>query len=129
MWCYTLVMWKGCKCIAFSVLFISFAELFPKPILRIYKKDLDEGNTIRMSCLVNTSLPLNISLTKDNTFLTHSTPYAFTAYVANSGVYDCRAEMKGIVKKSDPVQIRVYCELIFRPLRAFLLDQQGTIRC
>ncbi|XP_060108705.1 platelet endothelial cell adhesion molecule isoform X2 [Heteronotia binoei] len=84
------------------------AELFSKPILLIYKKDLDEGSTVHMSCLVNSSLPLNVSLMKDNTFLTDSTSYAFTAYIANSGVYDCRAKMKGIIKKSDPVQIRVY---------------------
>ncbi|KAL8163876.1 UNVERIFIED_CONTAM: hypothetical protein K2H54_040017 [Gekko kuhli] len=29
-------------------------------------------------------------------------------YVANSGVYDCRAETKGIIKKSDPLPIHVY---------------------
>ncbi|XP_077184975.1 platelet endothelial cell adhesion molecule [Paroedura picta] len=84
------------------------AELFPKPMLQISKKDLDEGNTIHMSCQVNSSLPLNVSLMKDNAFLTDMTDFAFTAYIANSGVYDCRAEMKGIVKKSDPAQIHVY---------------------
>ncbi|XP_048348011.1 platelet endothelial cell adhesion molecule-like isoform X2 [Sphaerodactylus townsendi] len=84
------------------------AELFSKPELHVSKEDLDEGNMLQMSCLANSSFPLNVSLMKDNTFLAHSTSYAFMANVANSGVYDCRVEIKGIVKKSDPVQIRVY---------------------
>ncbi|XP_054859493.1 platelet endothelial cell adhesion molecule isoform X2 [Eublepharis macularius] len=84
------------------------AELFPKPILHVSKKDLDEGNMLEMSCRVNSSLQLKVALMKDNTFMTNSTSYVFKAYEANSGVYDCRVEMKGIVKKSDPVQIRVY---------------------
>nr|XP_056717969.1 platelet endothelial cell adhesion molecule [Euleptes europaea] len=84
------------------------AELFSKPELHVSKKHLDEGTMLQMSCLVNSSLLLNVSLLKDNALLAHSTSYAFKAYVPNSGVYDCRAEMKGIVKKSDPVQISVY---------------------
>uniref|UniRef100_A0ACB8ELU9 Uncharacterized protein n=1 Tax=Sphaerodactylus townsendi TaxID=933632 RepID=A0ACB8ELU9_9SAUR len=103
------------------------AELFSKPELHVSKEDLDEGNMLQMSCLANSSFPLNVSLMKDNTFLAHSTSYAFMANVANSGVYDCRVEIKGIVKKSDPVQIRVYCELIYRSLKASYLINKELI--
>ncbi|XP_015284898.1 PREDICTED: platelet endothelial cell adhesion molecule isoform X2 [Gekko japonicus] len=108
------------------------AELFSKPILHTSKKDLDEGGTIEMSCLLNSSLLLNVSLMKDNTFLMASTSYAFTAYIANSGVYDCRAETKGIIKKSDPVRIRVYSP-VSKPRFLFtegaVLGRPFVLRC
>lgn len=66
---------------------------------------------------------------KDDKLLKNSSEYSTVARVADSGAYACMVEIKGIVKKSDPVWIRVHGELILRRTKHLLLGKLELMIC
>ncbi|KAJ7317984.1 hypothetical protein JRQ81_004146 [Phrynocephalus forsythii] len=84
------------------------AELFSTPKLVLNKTHFDENAELHVQCHVNGPLPIKISLMKNGKVLVNQSNYSKRAQVADSGDYVCRAEVKGIVKKSNPESLRVY---------------------
>ncbi|KAH0629291.1 hypothetical protein JD844_011241 [Phrynosoma platyrhinos] len=91
-----------------SVVNVVVTELFSKPELIIQKPNLDEDSWLVVRCQVNGPQSINVFLLKNNNILRNSSNYIHRARVSDSGAYVCRAEVKGIVKESDPVLVRVY---------------------
>ncbi|XP_067403452.1 platelet endothelial cell adhesion molecule isoform X2 [Emydura macquarii macquarii] len=91
---------------------IVVAELFAKPILTSSSTDLDENEQLNLWCHINGSPKANFSIIKrppeNGTLLETSSNFTIKAQVNDSGSYVCRAEIKGITKESNPVQITVY---------------------
>ncbi|XP_019372233.1 PREDICTED: platelet endothelial cell adhesion molecule isoform X4 [Gavialis gangeticus] len=88
-------------------------ELFSKPELIYPAKIIDEGDWLQLQCNVKGLLPVTkISiktryLGKDN-LLNDSSSFITRAHVNDTATYICTAEINGIIKESDPVQINVY---------------------
>uniref|UniRef100_A0A7M4FR97 Platelet endothelial cell adhesion molecule n=1 Tax=Crocodylus porosus TaxID=8502 RepID=A0A7M4FR97_CROPO len=90
-------------------------ELFSKPELVYPAKTIDEGDWLQLQCKVKGLLPktkISIKtryLGKDN-MLNDSSSFITRAHVNDTATYICTAEINGIIKESDPVQIKVYGE-------------------
>ncbi|XP_042308575.1 platelet endothelial cell adhesion molecule isoform X2 [Sceloporus undulatus] len=91
-----------------SVANVVVTELFSRPELIVQKPNLDEASLLVVQCQVNGPQSIDIFLLKNNKVLRNSSTYMHRAQVSDSGAYLCRAEVKGIVKESDPVLVRVY---------------------
>ncbi|XP_039358391.1 platelet endothelial cell adhesion molecule isoform X4 [Mauremys reevesii] len=91
---------------------IVVTELFAKPILTPSLTDLDENESLSLWCHINGSPKANFSIVKrppeNGILLKTSSNFTIQAQVNDTGSYVCRAEIKGIIKESDPVQITVY---------------------
>ncbi|XP_032661552.1 platelet endothelial cell adhesion molecule isoform X2 [Chelonoidis abingdonii] len=91
---------------------IVVAELFAKPILTPSLTDLDENKSLSLWCHINGSPKANFSIVKrppeNGILLKTSSNFTIQAQVNDTGSYVCRAEIKGIIKESNPVQITVY---------------------
>ncbi|KAM9119000.1 platelet endothelial cell adhesion molecule isoform 2-T3 [Pangshura tecta] len=91
---------------------IVVAELFAKPILTPSLTDLDENERLSLWCHINGSPKANFSIVKrppeNGILLKTSSNFTIQAQVDDTGSYVCRAEIKGIIKESNPVQITVY---------------------
>ncbi|XP_027673275.2 platelet endothelial cell adhesion molecule isoform X1 [Chelonia mydas] len=87
-------------------------ELFAKPILTPSLTDLDENQRLSLWCHINGSPKANFSIVKrppeNGILLKTSSNFTIQAQVNDTGSYVCRAEIKGIIKESNPVQITVY---------------------
>ncbi|KAM7146277.1 platelet endothelial cell adhesion molecule isoform 3-T3 [Macrochelys suwanniensis] len=87
-------------------------ELFAKPILTPSLTDLDENQRLSLWCHINGSPKANVSIIKrppkNGTLLKTSSNFTIQVQVNDTGSYVCRAEIKGIIKESNPVQITVY---------------------
>ncbi|XP_075760014.1 platelet endothelial cell adhesion molecule isoform X5 [Pelodiscus sinensis] len=87
-------------------------ELFSKPILTPSLTDLDENQSLNLWCHINGSLNAKYSIIKrppeNGILLKSSSNLTITARVNDTGSYVCRAEIKGVIKESNPVQITVY---------------------
>uniref|UniRef100_A0A7M4DZ69 Platelet endothelial cell adhesion molecule n=1 Tax=Crocodylus porosus TaxID=8502 RepID=A0A7M4DZ69_CROPO len=87
-------------------------ELFSKPELVYPAKTIDEGDWLQLQCKVKGLLPktkISIKtryLGKDN-MLNDSSSFITRAHVNDTATYICTAEINGIIKESDPVQIKV----------------------
>ncbi|XP_062827204.1 platelet endothelial cell adhesion molecule isoform X2 [Anolis carolinensis] len=102
-----------------SVANVVVTELFSKPKLILPKPNLDEHGLLIVQCHADGHPSINFTLLKNNIVLGYSRIYSRIAQVSDSGVYICRAEVKGIVKESDPVLLRVYAPVsqpvLFQP--------------
>uniref|UniRef100_A0A8C4Y8Q1 Platelet and endothelial cell adhesion molecule 1 n=1 Tax=Gopherus evgoodei TaxID=1825980 RepID=A0A8C4Y8Q1_9SAUR len=91
---------------------IVVSELFAKPILTPSSTDLDENKSLSLWCHINGSPKANFSIVKrppeNGILLKTSSNITIQAQVNDTGSYVCRAEIKGIIKESNPVQITVY---------------------
>ncbi|XP_061471510.1 platelet endothelial cell adhesion molecule isoform X3 [Rhineura floridana] len=105
-----------------STVNVVVAELFSKPMLVHHKRNWDENSFLRIVCRVDSSLPIHFSVMKDNRLMANNSVYNVTKVrVADTGSYVCRAEIKGIVKESDPVQLNV-----FAPVSQPVLSQSSS---
>uniref|UniRef100_A0A7M4DZF5 Platelet and endothelial cell adhesion molecule 1 n=1 Tax=Crocodylus porosus TaxID=8502 RepID=A0A7M4DZF5_CROPO len=94
-------------------------ELFSKPELVYPAKTIDEGDWLQLQCKVKGLLPktkISIKtryLGKDN-MLNDSSSFITRAHVNDTATYICTAEINGIIKESDPVQIKclIYPEVM-----------------
>ncbi|XP_067320311.1 platelet endothelial cell adhesion molecule isoform X2 [Anolis sagrei] len=102
-----------------SVANVVVTELFSKPKLILPKPNLDEHSLLVVQCHANGHPSINFTLLMNNIVLGYSRIYSRRAQVSDSGAYVCRAEVKGIVKESDPVLVRVYAPVsqpaLFQP--------------
>ncbi|NXT89512.1 PECA1 protein, partial [Anhinga rufa] len=88
------------------------SELFPKPILAASMSTLDENKELTLNCSISGFQQANFSIlrktSKGHIFLKNSRNLTMRVNVNDTGSYICKAEVKGIVKESKPVQINVY---------------------
>uniref|UniRef100_A0A8C0GB30 Platelet and endothelial cell adhesion molecule 1 n=1 Tax=Chelonoidis abingdonii TaxID=106734 RepID=A0A8C0GB30_CHEAB len=112
---------------------IVVAELFAKPILTPSLTDLDENKSLSLWCHINGSPKANFSIVKrppeNGILLKTSSNFTIQAQVNDTGSYVCRAEIKGIIKESNPVQITVYGESIRRCKGPMVLGETLLLRC
>ncbi|NXT56504.1 PECA1 protein, partial [Pluvianellus socialis] len=91
---------------------VEVSELFPKPILTASMNKLDENKELTLSCSVSGFRKANFSILRKNSngniWLKNSRNLTMRVNVNDSGLYICKAEVKGIVKESKPVRINVY---------------------
>ncbi|NWY58075.1 PECA1 protein, partial [Chionis minor] len=91
---------------------VEVSELFPKPILTASMNKLDENKELTLSCSVSGFRKANFSILRKNSngniWLKNSRNLTMRVNVNDTGLYICKAEVKGIVKESKPVRINVY---------------------
>ncbi|XP_034645628.1 platelet endothelial cell adhesion molecule isoform X3 [Trachemys scripta elegans] len=118
---------------------IVVAELFAKPILTPSLTDLDENARLSLWCHINGSPKANFSIIKrppeNGILLKTFSNFTIRAQVNDTGSYVCRAEIKGIIKESNPVQITVYAPVsepvlsVASPSTEMVLGETLLLRC
>ncbi|XP_008935638.1 PREDICTED: platelet endothelial cell adhesion molecule, partial [Merops nubicus] len=92
------------------------SELFPKPILAVSMSTLDENRELTLSCSISGFRKANFSILRQSSsgdiWLKNSRNLTMRVNVNDTGSYICKAEVKGIVKESKPVNINVYEPLL-----------------
>ncbi|KFQ30804.1 Platelet endothelial cell adhesion molecule, partial [Mesitornis unicolor] len=88
------------------------SELFPKPILTASMSKLDENKELTLTCSISGFRKANFSILRKNSngdvWLKNSRNLTMRVNVNDTGSFICKAEVKGIVKESNPVRITVY---------------------
>uniref|UniRef100_A0A8C5THB0 Platelet endothelial cell adhesion molecule n=1 Tax=Malurus cyaneus samueli TaxID=2593467 RepID=A0A8C5THB0_9PASS len=88
------------------------SELFPRPTLFASMTKVDENKEILLDCRINGLHTANFSIVRKNSsgdiLLRRSRVLEMRVNVNDTGSYTCKAEVKGIVKESTPVEINVY---------------------
>ncbi|XP_075297113.1 platelet endothelial cell adhesion molecule isoform X3 [Opisthocomus hoazin] len=88
------------------------SELFPKPVLSASMSTVDENKELTLSCSISGFRKANFSILRKNSngdiWLKNSRNLTMRVNVNDTGSYICKAEVKGIVKESKPVRIKVY---------------------
>ncbi|XP_026716858.1 platelet endothelial cell adhesion molecule isoform X3 [Athene cunicularia] len=88
------------------------SELFPKPILSASRSNLDENKELTLSCSISGFRKANFSILRKNSngdiSLKNSRNLTMRVNVNDTGSFICKAEVKGIVKESNPVMVNIY---------------------
>uniref|UniRef100_A0A8D0GCE7 Platelet endothelial cell adhesion molecule n=1 Tax=Sphenodon punctatus TaxID=8508 RepID=A0A8D0GCE7_SPHPU len=115
------------------------AELFSKPILTPSSKHMNEDSNLTLTCHVNGLPHMNFSIMKethrDIILLKSSRIYTVIARVTDSGNYSCKAQLKGLAKRSDPIMITVYAPVsvpvlsVNSSLSEVVLGKTFLLRC
>ncbi|KAF7238243.1 Platelet endothelial cell adhesion molecule [Varanus komodoensis] len=113
---------------------VNISELFSKPKLILQKRHLDENSLLKIQCQADGPEQIHFSLLQDNKVLVNSSVYNTTAHVGDSGSYICKAKVKGITKKSEPIQVYVYAPVsrpvLSRPVpQVIVLGKYFQLKC
>ncbi|XP_040605888.1 platelet endothelial cell adhesion molecule isoform X3 [Mesocricetus auratus] len=97
-----------------SSIVVNITELFPKPKLEFSSRQLDQGKILDLFCSVPGIPTANFTIQKEKVILSQDQNFSKIAEHRDSGVYSCTAGIGRVVKRSDPVPIKV-CEMLSKP--------------
>ncbi|XP_051035233.1 platelet endothelial cell adhesion molecule isoform X5 [Phodopus roborovskii] len=97
-----------------SSIMVNITELFPKPTLEFSSRQLDQGKILDLFCSVPGIPVANFTIQKENMVLSQDQNFSKIADNRDSGVYSCTAGIGRVVKRSNPVPIKV-CEMLSKP--------------
>ncbi|ERE69232.1 platelet endothelial cell adhesion molecule-like protein [Cricetulus griseus] len=94
--------------------YVTVQELFPKPKLQFSSKEVDQGKILDLFCSVPGIPSVNFTIQKETMILSQDQNFSKIAEDRDSGMYSCTAGIGRVVKRSDPVHIKV-CEMLSKP--------------
>ncbi|EGV99162.1 Platelet endothelial cell adhesion molecule [Cricetulus griseus] len=97
-----------------SSIMVNITELFPKPKLQFSSKEVDQGKILDLFCSVPGIPSVNFTIQKETMILSQDQNFSKIAEDRDSGMYSCTAGIGRVVKRSDPVHIKV-CEMLSKP--------------
>ncbi|XP_006146849.1 platelet endothelial cell adhesion molecule isoform X1 [Tupaia chinensis] len=97
-----------------SSIVVNITELFSKPKLESSSTRLDQGESLNLSCSIPGAPPVNFTIQKGDTIVSHTPNFTKIASAWDSGTYTCTGAIGKVVKTSSPVQITV-CEMLSTP--------------